>query len=285
MIRHDTILALIAGILVSPWFAGCLSGASDGTEDSSNASRTMADSSNTSSDDPHVGQILGLVTDEEQMPVANATILLQPLEVVLYSTIEGRFEVRGVSPGKYDVSVSHPRFQAQARFVDVRGGETSEVKFILQPVPVLEPHMVILPRVFYHNIAVGPSDQYLTVTCNVQCVTPCEGCWWNFTLERAPTYLMFELSGTHAIQNPIGPPAERVFIYDQSNDYAELFAGMLQLPGTIVLGPEQLAQSVQFDTYYLCNPDWFCFQEKRELWVSAFFDMTLPPDYSARQEP
>lgn len=55
-----------------------------------------------------------------------------PFRVVL-TRPDGSYQIRGVAPGHYVLEVTHPRFQASQREVDVEAGQTTAADFTLQP--------------------------------------------------------------------------------------------------------------------------------------------------------
>lgn len=81
-----------------------------------------------------LGQIEGRVMDaenEESLPGANITILGSDQGTA--TGAEGRFTIENVNPGQYTLEASFIGFQAEAREVTVRSGETTRVNFSIQP--------------------------------------------------------------------------------------------------------------------------------------------------------
>ncbi len=96
---------------------------------------------------PALGEMVAVVQDSrEHSPLAEATVeILTPqdaLVTTLTASDDGRV-ARRLKEGKYRVRVSHPRFTAQVRQIEVSSGERSELHVSLAPRPA--PPVAVAP--------------------------------------------------------------------------------------------------------------------------------------------
>ncbi|PYN96941.1 MAG: hypothetical protein DMD91_19580 [Candidatus Rokuibacteriota bacterium] len=96
---------------------------------------------------PALGEMVAVVQDaREHSPLTEATVEILTPQDALVTTLtvsdDGRV-VRRLKEGKYRVRVSHPRFTAQVRQIEVSSGERSELHVSLAPRPA--PPVAIAP--------------------------------------------------------------------------------------------------------------------------------------------
>jgi hypothetical protein len=85
------------------------------------------------------GTILGRVVDVDERPVVSATVVVFGTDLEATTTADGSFEFRGVPPGEYGLQASGAGFAIHAvDSLTVSEGNTSEVIFRLEPVPLRE---------------------------------------------------------------------------------------------------------------------------------------------------
>lgn len=85
---------------------------------------------------PTHGELLTIVRDRGQTPLSDAQIevfTLDNVPVTSFSASAPGGGPRALEEGTYRVRVSHPRFAAETRLVQVLAGQTSEVRFRLGP--------------------------------------------------------------------------------------------------------------------------------------------------------
>src|SRR5437899_7677321 len=97
---------------------------------------------------PALGEMVAVVQDaREHSPLTEATVEILTPQDALVTTLtvsdDGRV-VRRLKEGKYRVRVSHPRFTAQVRQIEVSSGERSELHVSLAPRPA-PPVVTALP--------------------------------------------------------------------------------------------------------------------------------------------
>jgi hypothetical protein len=88
---------------------------------------------------PAFGEMVAVVQDARELaPLADATVEILTPQDALVTTLtapgDGRV-ARRLKEGKYRVRVSHPRFAALVRQIEVSSGETSELRVSLLPRP------------------------------------------------------------------------------------------------------------------------------------------------------
>jgi hypothetical protein len=87
--------------------------------------------------EPTHGELLTVVRDRGQAPLSDARIEVFTLEQALVTSFAAAAPGgggRALREGTYRVRVSHPRYAAETRIVQVIAGQTSEVRFRLGPV-------------------------------------------------------------------------------------------------------------------------------------------------------
>lgn len=124
--------ALFAGALLA---AGCTG--APATPSPSSPSNSIGPAPGSASD-ASAGSIVGVVVNEEELPVKGATVALVDNNQQLETGDDGAFTFAGLQPGGYRIVAQALGFEEQARRVDVLGGETTSVRFVLVAISVLE---------------------------------------------------------------------------------------------------------------------------------------------------
>ncbi|MBD3179464.1 MAG: TonB-dependent receptor plug domain-containing protein, partial [Candidatus Latescibacteria bacterium] len=89
------------------------------------------------------GSISGAVRNREGEPLSYANIVVEGLEIGTMSLKDGTFELAGLNPGSYRISVSYVGYRGQSRLVKIEPGAENRLEFILeQSVFELEPVVV-----------------------------------------------------------------------------------------------------------------------------------------------
>ena len=124
-------------------------GGSQGSPASSGSSGGGGQGSPTKAPDPIVidvgkgkGAINGVVTTEAIVPIAGATVVVQPINVTVVTDSEGRFVLEGLEPGAYVVNVTHADYKPEQTTVQVTAGKPLEVGLVLEASRNLDPHVV-----------------------------------------------------------------------------------------------------------------------------------------------
>ncbi len=85
------------------------------------------------------GGIAGFVLSEDLRPVSNASVRIPGLDINVRSDRDGAFAFASLWSGPYRVVANATGYRGADAVIDVVGGETARVKFVLTPVPPPEP--------------------------------------------------------------------------------------------------------------------------------------------------
>jgi hypothetical protein len=107
---------------------------------------------------------------------------------------------------------------------------------------------------------------------------------WNVTAREPPSHVLIEVAGQHAVPHPGGRDVENVTVVDRSTGSAIRQADV-PLGGRVNFTKAQLNRAHDLQLRFLCDPDWFCHEERREVWVTLFYGMDIPEGYTALPPP
>lgn len=100
--------------------------------------------------DEETGALYGVVTDEEGKPVEGATVgLIELPEKTGTTSAAGDFSLNNLPPGTYTLAVGALGFESNARKIEVRIGEITEVTFTMVALPVDVPYPATLIQLGY----------------------------------------------------------------------------------------------------------------------------------------
>lgn len=231
-----------------------------------------------------VGTIHGLVVDDEQRPLANASVGIVALDVEILTTEEGSFEFTGVPVGAHTVVAARLGYESVAKKANVVAGETVELTLILAPLAVDESYFLTRQ----HNVLFHVASTYPTWILNMTGLSnSCEGCTWKINTTVPATSIQWEIYGRHTVTNPQGD-AEYFWIFRDNYDLAGTTGERIynnaagKLPLTVSFNKTVIKKTSQFFSQVLCDYYWFCFEERREMWFTAFYGMDVPDGFAAR---
>lgn len=231
-----------------------------------------------------MGTIEGTVTDEERVPIPNASVALVKLKLEVLADAQGRFRFENVPVGTHTVSAYRLGYDALAKHVEVRSGETAKLELVLEALAVAVGYFNSVPHNSVHIIG----ETYLTWAVNLTgAVSTCEGCVWVDRTPKPPSYIVFEIFGRHTVTNPQGD-AEHFWIFRDHYSTGQILLEQAapKLPVKATLNATQISKTKVFWTQLLCENLWFCFQEKRESWTTFFFDYReedVPENFTAKK--
>jgi hypothetical protein len=180
--------------------AGCSGGPKGGPSASPTGTSSIVDVSSSSSPGANgVGQIHGLVHDDELTALKGATVGIVDLKSTAVTDANGTFAFTSVPVGKHTVAVSLLGYREEAKTVEVAAGENASVDLTLTKIPILvnsynttyiyQGHMtcgtLLIPFCGAFQDADGPNPNN-----DIYAFT------WNYTLEDIPTSEVLELVWT-----------------------------------------------------------------------------------------
>ena len=122
----------VAGLLM----AGCV-GDSPAKGSATSSTRPAADPVV----EADTGSLTGVVLSDEELPLPGAGVILVSTKNATETDASGRFTFNGLQPGTYPVLVESLGFASATRKAEVRGGEVTELRFVLKPVSFAEPYV------------------------------------------------------------------------------------------------------------------------------------------------
>jgi hypothetical protein len=90
---------------------------------------------------------------------------------------------------------------------------------------------------------------------------------------------VFEIFGKHTVANPAKPDGEYYYIFDKGGTILRDVNVDLN---KLVDVTDIKGKNRQFTLTVLCDINWVCYEEKRDVWFTAFYDMDLPEAFSAK---
>lgn len=231
-----------------------------------------------------VGTVRGVVLDTERRPIGNATVAFLTLKHEVITDELGRFRFENVPVGTHDVSAFRLGYDTVGKRIQVVAGEESEVNFELGEIAISVGYFHSLP----HNALHIAGETYVNWAVNLTGVAPnCEGCVWVDRVAKAPKVMVIEIFGKHTVNNPRGD-AEHFWMFRDHYSTNQLLVELIDrpLPIKAVLNATRIEKTKVFWNQLLCENAWVCLQEKRETWITYFFDYReedVPENFTAKK--
>ncbi|HLE47480.1 MAG TPA: carboxypeptidase-like regulatory domain-containing protein [Candidatus Thermoplasmatota archaeon] len=128
------------------------------------------------------GSITGVVVSDEEQPISAARVAVIETKNGTETDAGGRFTFNGLQPGAYGIIVEALGFASASRKVDVKGGEVSEQRFVLETLSYAEPY--IESRKFAAYIVFGES--FVDIGTHEVTEELCKPCHFWFLLTPDP---------------------------------------------------------------------------------------------------
>lgn len=261
---------LLAFVVASTALAGCAGG--DAAPEETQGPGAVATLEPTTGTE--AGTIRGSVTTDEGIPIGGATVGIVGLDAEAKTGDNGSFEFRGVTPGTYGVAVNKLGFESVAKSVEVLPGEVAEVTIELAAIVVSDPYFLSIPHAVLHEIG----EKWATWALSLAEVDQCSGCTWTDTPPEGSTHMLVEIFGAHSIAKPTGD-REWYWLFDEGNgNGSEITRGEFDLPIRIELEEDDYEGTTNFWSQILCEEQWICFQERRDVWVTFFYEYDEIPE-------
>lgn len=136
MIQRSTTFLVIVSV-ASTTLAGCV-GSSRGS--GSDGLKVL------DGDETTAGLVNGVVTDPELLPIGGARVTLLELSRSTNTSDDGSFGFPNVPPGPYQLFIDALGYESIGRRIDVVVGDNPALRFILEPLAILEPYTEMIPK-------------------------------------------------------------------------------------------------------------------------------------------
>jgi hypothetical protein len=243
------------------------------------------------SDEP--GSISGLVATDEQMPIPGADVAIQA-GAATKTDGEGKFALTGLEPGDYDVFVEALGYESAAKKISVAAGETTDVTFLLAAITLnvgrqfsyIGNGMIDFaysnPGVYGNRNDTGTRYQDMYFPMDPDATAAIVGSVWESSAPLTAKWMLGNLwVSTKNCED----------VCDKVNETTQ--------GSPIVLAVDDLAERVEGKSGYQINPymtprscpatqcttepdKWvqFAYQQKFTTYVTVFYSMPRPLDYS-----
>lgn len=107
------------------------------------------------------GSVRGRVTDKSRRPVAGAIVEVSLGGLIKAHTVtnkDGRYEIKGLSPGVYAVTALHPTGNREDKTLQVATGKEGVVNFAVDDIPRPIMGTVAYPPVMKGGVEIAPSE-------------------------------------------------------------------------------------------------------------------------------
>lgn len=279
-----------------------LSGCQSGGEPASSVDVTYE--SGTGDAAPTTARAMGLVVDDESLPVADANISIDKSEFETTTADDGSYEIAGIPAGTHVVAVLAEGFKPSARQIDAVAGRVVWANFTLDPLPSVEPYVEILPRSAFVDFA----QRQLNILVLNQLNQTCQNCKHPIYLEDEPYDLRTEFLFEPTINYPIGSTrvcADYYRNYTGDNPFLEgefVANACLENRGndTLQRDPDPACSNCvrtptdQITMYIVgqepfdcvgCLPNFPVIQQRVDIWFSIGHHAPLPPGWTALPPP
>lgn len=264
--------------------AGCVGG---GAEPAATIARPSATASLNDDNATDVGSIVGIVTNDEEVPLMGVIVFLRELEAQVTTDSNGSYAFEDVPIGKYSILVNSLGYVDLFKSVEVRADEKAEADFKLVPIAVIEVYHTTV--VFKGKISCGA---VLVPWCGITdeanqaygTPNPTEEHWlWNFTLDNptTPELVIFEL-----VWQPTAPETAKELNLLALNGFSGTTAGPSVLRMEVDGGEfkeveEDPAAAFSIGVYPGIEP---VVDQRFDLYRTAFYGEEPAPGWSALTE-
>jgi hypothetical protein len=268
--------ALVAALVLALVFAGCSGDSGDAKE---SPSPTGGTGDGGAGEGEEKGVIKGLVMDDESAPIAAARVGILKLNLEIETDELGGFQFLNVPVGTYDLAADRLGYQGAGKKVTVKVGEASNVIFELKKLVIKEPLYYSYPHNALHHVGETYVTWAIGLTGNR---VNCDGCAWTLVPPKGPSHGLVEIQGRHTVPNPQGDK-EHYWIFNTGNGNGTLIAEAESLlPFRLTFNNETMGQTKNFWSELLCENFWFCVEERREVWITFFYEYDeVPDDFTA----
>ncbi len=221
------------------------------------------------------GSIQGLVVSDEEIPIPRVEVGVVDLDATATTGANGTFEFRGVPLGKHTIAANRLGYASVAQSVDVLPGEVVETTIVLEALEVSDPYFLSLPHAALHEVG----EKWATWALSLAEVDQCTGCTWTDAPPEGSTHLVVEVFGAHSFAKPTGADREWYWLFSEGNGNGSLIVqGEFDLPIRLELDADDYEGTTNFWSQLLCEEQWVCFQERRDVWLTFFYEHDEIPD-------
>ena len=107
------------------------------------------------------GTVTGRITAEGNLPLADARVIVVSTTVAATTNEDGRFTLKGVPAGTFDIQALHVGFQSQKKSVTVSAGSTTNADFVLKQAVVQLEEVVTTATGQQRRVELGNAIQTL----------------------------------------------------------------------------------------------------------------------------
>jgi hypothetical protein len=240
------------------------------------------------------GALTGVVTDSELVPLQDVMVAIRDATHSALTDSEGVFTFNGLAPGRIEVFFERWGFESQARSTHVAVGEVTRLNTILQPLPIIEPYHLVVPRV--GQIKLGQFHvQFVQATVNNALLDQqlCDPCKFPMPLYKNVTDVLTETSYTRSSSLPKVNENVQVSYVGSTGGLTSTYVL------TVLLGPHGRAAWGHAVTILgnltklglqLSGPSWngatagIDFQQRVETWTTFAFNGPLDANFTALQD-
>lgn len=108
------------------------------------------------------GDLIGVITDSESsQPIQSVAIKLNQLNLIIDTTmtdVDGRYIIKSIKPGNYEIGVSKQAYKKESRDVKVESATINTADFDIDPIPIPE----ISPK--YVDFGFEPTEKSFTIS-------------------------------------------------------------------------------------------------------------------------
>ena len=230
----------------------------------------------------------GYVTDDELVPLSEASVGLVEANASLTTGVDGSFEFCGLTAGTYTLHVARLGYFESAQRVDVPHGPT-RLHVELKPIPVKETYFLTVPKTVHYTFGMSTIDT--TTNRNVAGTPTCNPCTWSTAAPTIPDFLVWEAKWTRTVPPP-GPPDSMYYIlrggapFEQGTDIGSFTS--LPQPWRVDYTKEKLLTNANVKTAaakgevplsgsMFCTGGpaagvWPCVDQRIDMWISFLYD-------------
>ena len=291
-------VASVLVVLLAISFAGCAGKAPTAPLSANNASTAAGE-------DRSAPCLEFVIVDEELLPIANANVSVDELDLIVPTDEAGQVEICDVPNGSFHVAVQAPGYDTARRTVTFPTVET--IRISLRLLPVLVPYSEVLPKTVFHTVSLSTLDAAIGRYVSLNDVA-CSPCTFDFVTPKMPDFVYWEATWTRSamvvpaedqmyhlfrggapFENPPGETANRDI---GSGSMIQPFQFQYHRNDLVRSPPVADAQKnggeVAFSGAMYCwgNPPSPCVNQRIDVYLTIWYDILKVPDgYSALPPP
>jgi hypothetical protein len=223
--------------------------------------------------------IAGVVVDQAIRPIGGANVTVLGQNRTTATTQDGLFAFDDLAPGFYTLAVTAAGFLPIQTQAEVREGETSKVRILLNADLNPQPYHTTLQFDWFDAAGVTLVDFTIDLVSRSfadGAVPPqCDRCYFSFATDMPPEQLVFEAVWEDTVAFPAG--ATSYYWVLDGMDSGEYEDDYCQAPCYVLIPPGKFGNDTNYGLGMTGDEDWITYNQQATIYLTSFY-LAGPPE-------